>query len=151
MALSVLGGNRHVMFNCDDKETKRSQDRGCRLPGPVGDGGSELDRFFEALAADRRRRILLYVQENRTASLEDICEALAEREEIDTDSAAFQRLQADLAHHQLPKLADYGLLSFDERTNTVSRESQPKAVEEILDLAADLEEPDDQDRSNELK
>lgn len=114
-----------------------------------GDGGSDLNRFFEALADDRRRRILIHLQRHETVSLQDLAGSLADQEGIDHHSENFKGLQVDLVHLHLPKLADHGLLSFDDRTNTVSYESLPTAVEEILDLAADLEETDYTDPSNE--
>ena len=120
---------------------------------PVGllcsDGGSNLNRFFEALADDRRRRILIHLQEKGTVSLQDLARFLADQEEIDHYSEAFKRLQVDLVHLHLPKLADHGLLVFDKRTNAVSSESLPTAVEQILALAANLEETDDPSDSSE--
>lgn len=112
------------------------------------DGGSDLNRFFEALADNRRRRILIHLQQNDTVSLQDLAGVLANQEGIDHHSEEFKRLQVDLVHLHLPKLADYGLLAFDERTNIVSYESLPSAVEQILVLVADLEDTDGSNDSN---
>lgn len=114
-----------------------------------GDGGSDLDRFFEALADDHRRRVLICLQCRGTVGLQDLADFLADQEDIDRGGEAFERLQINLVHLHLPKLADHGLLSFDQRTNTISDESLPKAVEEILDLAAGLEGVDGSDPATE--
>lgn len=114
----------------------------------AGDGGSDIDRFFKALADERRRRTLIYLQQHESVSLEDLATFLAQQEGIDPDSEAFQRLHVELAHLHLPKLADHGLLSFDERSKMVGHESLPTAVEDILALAAGLEEMDGTDDSH---
>ena len=113
------------------------------------DGGSDLNRFFEALADDRRRRILIYLQQNERTYLQDIAKFLADQEEIELHSEEFRRIQIDLIHLHLPKLADHGLLSFNNQTNSVSQEPLPIAVEQILSLAADLDETDGSHRSTE--
>lgn len=135
---------------CGSEDSGKNQERDTQLAIPLcSDGGSDLDRFFEALADDHRRRIFICLQQNETVSLQDLAEFLADQEGIDPQSKDFQRLQADLMHLHLPKLADYGLLSFDERTNMVRREPLPTAVKKILDLVAELEGTDNSECFNE--
>lgn len=149
--LSALASNIQGMSDaeCGEDASEENQEREYP-PGisPCGDGGSDLNRFFEALADDRRRYTLLYLRQNETVSSQDLTEFLAGQEQIDPNSENFERLRVDLLHLHLPKLADYGLLSFDERTKTVSPESLPTAVEQILDLVTDLEKINDSDLAN---
>lgn len=128
-------------FDSDFDEQNRSKD-GRGVPSIYGDGGSDIDRFFDALADTRRRYTLIYLQDREKAFLQALARYVAEQEGVETRDEEFERIQVDLLHLHLPKLADHGLISFDSRTNTARREPLPEAVEEILELTADLEETD---------
>lgn len=103
------------------------------------DGGAEIDRFFDALGDARRRLVLLYLNHHDDGDPEDLAEAIATYEGVETSDEKVEQIRVDLYHRQLPKLADHGLISYDTRTNKASLEPLPEAVERILDLAQDLE------------
>lgn len=126
-------------FDSGFDEQNRSDD-GRGAPSMYGDGGSNIDRFFDALADTRRRHVLIHLQSRESAFLQAVARYVAKQEGVSTQDEEFERIQIDLLHLHLPKLADHGLISFDSRTNTARREPLPDPVEEILELTADLEE-----------
>lgn len=112
------------------------------LPRTYGDGGADIDRFFDALGDTRRRLLLMHLQHHGSADLDTLVEHLAEREGAELDAESVEKIRLDLHHCHLPKLSGYGLISYDSRTDTARREPLPVAVEKILDLARDLEDGD---------
>lgn len=115
-------------------------------PQPVGtDGGhSLLTRVFGSLSDPRRRGVLYYLRDSGQADVEDLACALAawEREVACEDVAeeVSQRVRADLRHVHLPKLEDYRIVDFDARSGTVSYGHPPDVLEDVIDIAATVED-----------
>lgn len=110
-----------------------------QIPQLVKDGGADIDRFFDALGETRRRLILLLLDHHDSADLDELTEAIAKYEGVETSDEQVERIRTDLHHCQLPKLRDHGLISYDTRTNTASLVPLPETVEKMLQLTRELE------------
>jgi hypothetical protein len=85
---------------------------------PVSTPRLELDTVCELLANATRRATLLYFVEHET----DVAELAELVEHIHADVEAVTTLdqaRRKLAHQHLPKLADHGVIEYDERSETV--------------------------------
>lgn len=75
-----------------------------------------------------RRRVLRHLDpEDGTVALSALAERLAD------DEAVRDQIALRLHHVHLPKLADYGLVSYDSTVNVVSANSIPAWVESHLE------------------
>lgn len=89
------------------------------------DGEDEIglteDDVHRLLAAERRRRALEVLEEHGPMGLEDLAEAIVEREGPDdgATSGATRRVMVDLYHRHLPMMDDLGAVVFDRRTRRV--------------------------------
>jgi hypothetical protein len=54
---------------------------------------------------------------------------------------ASEQVHAELVHSHLPKLEDYGLVEYDPRTGDVGYTYPPSILDDVLKLAATIEEP----------
>ena len=94
-----------------------------------------LDDIFKLLADSQRRQILTYLIQNadRPVPLEALLEELMRQTDIsETDkSTERERLLIQLHHHQLPKLADYGMIEYNESLQLISYTEQ-RRVEALL-------------------
>lgn len=87
-------------------------------------GTKQYDGVFEALASPRRRAALAYLRETEgSVALTELATEIAHRER-ETGEPALRHEQwndvtAALAHVHLPKLADEGLVEYDEAAETV--------------------------------
>lgn len=97
-----------------------------------------LDRLYGVLTAERRRRLLFYLhrKDGDVASCTELVDYLVVDEaesvaDLDTDEVAIS-----LYHTHLPKLADAGLIEYDERSRTV-RYHGDDTVGEHLGVLAD--------------
>lgn len=112
----------------------------------VGDGGPTLlDRIFRSLAHPRRRCVLYYMREEQQADLDGVAAVVAAWEEdVETDDVSAEtreQIRLELCHVHLPKLKDYGLVEYDHRSETVRYNCPPDALDEVVDIAATIEEP----------
>lgn len=74
------------------------------------------------LLAAERRRLAMDAVANRTAPVElaDLAADVATREDgTDADDGAIDRVAATLHHVHLPKMADAGVVDYDDETNRV--------------------------------
>lgn len=122
---------------CNGEDNRRRQQHNLEI---VGDGGAAIDRFFDALGKTRRRVILRSLTDTENANLHQLAESIAEYEEGESSEEQIESIRLDLHHHHVPKLAEYGLISYDTRTNMMALEPLPETAQEILDLVNDLEE-----------
>jgi len=92
-----------------------------------------LDAAHRCLANERRRTVIDYLRadDDGTASLDDLIDHVIDQE---TNSPApnRERVAIDLYHVSLPMLADYGVIDFDERTETVRYRPSPD-LERVMD------------------
>lgn len=117
----------------------------------VSDGGEQsepapeavhlsLDKVFELLANPRRRLILSYLSETAADAVDFadlIAEVVARETDSETDAERYEAVAIELRHTHLPKLADAGLVDYDERSRTIRFYGHP-LLEAYLELAEDV-------------
>lgn len=91
----------------------------CRCDLAVGDGGKRADRSLdstlEALADERRRRVLYALRENDgVLDAEDLACTLAAEFGADRESVHMR-----LHHADLPRLAECGIVEYDPEVGSV--------------------------------
>lgn len=100
------------------------------------------------LLADRRERYVLYylIENDGTGTIEEIAPRLAAWENDTTVELATEEMQervrATLHHADVPKLADYGLVEYDERSGDVAAAELTEEIEPFLELAERIEHGD---------
>ena len=121
----------------DDHSGEATQGIAVRDAGGRG-SKRRLDRLYDVLADERRRRLLSYLhrKDSDVASLVELIDYLVVHEadsvaDLDTDDVAIS-----LYHTDLPKLADAGLVEYDERSRTV-RYRGGGVIEEAVDAPGD--------------
>lgn len=94
-----------------------------------------LDALLDALASDRRRRVLHYLESagDGPTSMGTLADVLRRRNEAEVDRAT---LHARLHHVELPKLDDAGLLTYDRERVEVEYHGHP-LLDSMLHLAAE--------------
>lgn len=103
-------------------------------------GGDEVgdDRLFEALAHDRRQRVLDVLDDAETTlSLSDLARGVARRENArqpGVDGETVRRVRLSLYHWHVPKLADVGLVDYDADRKTVRLETATDRPDDRADL-----------------
>jgi hypothetical protein len=87
--------------------------------------------LFKVLADPHRRYTMYYLatMDGETVDFPSLVETLNER--VTTSS---ERLEIDLRHVHLPKLADHNLIEYDERSETI-RYRGGERVETVLEFA----------------
>jgi DNA-binding transcriptional ArsR family regulator len=102
---------------------------------PDSERSPSIDSLFDALSDRRRRVVVRYLidRTDRTAHVETLAAELCRA--ASADPGAFE---ATLRHVHLPKLADVGLVAYDESDGTVRYRDHP-AVESLLETAAPAE------------
>jgi DNA-binding transcriptional ArsR family regulator len=124
----------------DGSDPDDEPDAGSPATRRRSDGGlPALDRYFDALS-DRRRRYALYeLQRSGSVSEEELARRIAARETgrpaDDLAAEDYRRVQSDLHHDHLPRLADYGLVAFDPRSEAVRYEDPPRTFAVLLWLS----------------
>ena len=111
-----------------------------------GDGGSSLlSRVFGALAHQRRRYILYYLRDHEQTDIDDLARHIVGWEQdspiAEVSATDVEQVKPDLVHSHLPKLAEYGLIEYDPRSDTICYTIQPEFLEEAIKLAATIENP----------
>ncbi|MFC4552821.1 MULTISPECIES: DUF7344 domain-containing protein [Halorussus] len=145
----------------DDREDCHSEADGVReakssaSPEAVETAEAAASRMFAALADDRRRFALYYLREAGSATVEELATVLVgwlgAREEPTTVTTPGDRrsVQVSLVHAHLPKLAEAGLVDYDEESGTVTLEPLADSVERTLDRSFALERvPDSESAEN---
>lgn len=85
-------------------------------------GRTSTDELHRLLTNSRRRLLLSYLtgRGDDPASVDDLVDAVAERERPDPGPATHRdRIAIDLHHVHLPKLADVGVIDYDPVAGTV--------------------------------
>lgn len=112
----------------------------------ASDGGrSRIDRILVSVRDIRRRYLLYHLQEEGTSDLETAARQVAaweyECDVGDVPSDLDDRLQTELYHTHLPKLADLDIIEYDERTGAIRLREPPDKLEALLELTRDEDEP----------
>lgn len=111
----------------------------------VADGGIGIGKVIEALADERRRCVLYYLQDRGNAELEDVIEHVAAREAETAPDEIDDRLRTNvrigLYHADLPKLDDAGIIGYDRRKGTMCLQYLPDPVEQFLEYCETVESP----------
>lgn len=81
-----------------------------------------LDQLFDVLANQRRRHVLSYLHEAPTDVVEfsDLIAGVVAREsDRNRDTDHYETVAIDIWHTHLPKLANFGLLEYDEEDQMI--------------------------------
>ena len=110
------------------------------------DGGESLpSRVFGALIHPRRRYVLYYLRDCDQAQTDDLAiQITAWERDIDIEDAptkASERVHAELVQSHLPKLEDYGFVEYDRRSSAVRYTYPPTLLDDVIELAAAMENP----------
>lgn len=97
-----------------------------------------VDRLFELLQPERRRRTLQYVARVDATSVDELASYLASADRPDGAAGddAQQRIRIGLYQFDLPKLHDAGVVDFDPDAGTVEARERLDALRPYLALAA---------------
>lgn len=109
-----------------------------------GDGGlSQLDRYLSALSEKHRRYVLYHLDEHGVANSEELARHVVARESDCPPSAVSEaerkQMEMELHHRHLPRLKDYGLVDYDERSRDVRLADPPKVFSTFLHLCEVVE------------
>ena len=132
-----------VDYRSEDREDHATTaDSGVELPA-VGEQRSSVDESLSLLSNRRRRDVLYCLSETKVASIESLATAIVAREvsvpaeRVSPDDR--ERLLIDLYHTHLPKLADRGLIEYDQRSGTVRWSTVSDELETLLERCYELE------------
>jgi len=92
---------------------------------PFGDSEVAKDTLFDLLSSPRRRFVLYYLhEENRTITLHDLADEVAsweyEKPIEDLNSQERKRVYVSLYQTHIPKLADSGIIDYDNDTGDIT-------------------------------
>lgn len=107
----------------------------------VADGsGQRLDRILAGLSRPRCRRVLYALVDEEPLTLDEVARAVVEQETgTPPTSQQFDVTRTRLYHKILPRLADLGLIEYDQRTETVSFRNPPPELQRFLRLCRQLD------------
>ncbi|WP_158056286.1 helix-turn-helix transcriptional regulator [Halorussus halophilus] len=94
-----------------------------------------LDRTFRALADERRRKTLWYLDRHETADLTDLADHLS-----DGSEDAARRAYTSLYHKHLPMLSAAGLVEYEAESERVVLTTDTEPLEVVLDSMGKLAE-----------
>lgn len=127
----------------DDRPSEPDVESASRIPGRQPDRDSlPTDELHRLLANSRRRLVLSYLQSHPAegAAVDDLVGAVARGEQPDPGPATHrERIQVDLHHVHLPKLADAGVVGYDPVAGTVQYEPSAE-LEAALSRSLEIEE-----------
>lgn len=99
------------------------------------DGTLSLDRLFETVAREPRRRVLDALREGSPRTVEELTDQLTRQEVRDRDTVGVA-----LRHNHLPRLDAAGVARWDRRHGTVTRGPQFEEIRPFLELMADRQD-----------
>lgn len=121
-------------------ENDRAKQQANRPPGGEHAGTVQpaTDVLFDVLGDQTRRRLLWYLLDESSASVDELTDVLVGWElagswVVDTDRRG--RIAASLHHVHLPKLVAAGLVDYDRDAGTVSLASLAPSVAEMVRFA----------------
>ena len=110
------------------------------------DGGLDALAVVLDVLADQRRRFVLYYLQDRSGPVEakELARQIIAWETDTTVSAvtdeACEEVISDLYHHHLPKLADAGVIDYDERTLTTRSWDHAELLTAMVKVIKPVEE-----------
>ncbi len=93
------------------------------------------DDLFSILADGQRRTVLFHLRQHRAATLDELIDVLIEIGPEESSTIERDSVQTSLLHSHLPKLEDYGLVTYDPNERIVESIALRGAIVEWLDLA----------------
>lgn len=95
-------------------------------------------RVFDVLSNERRRKALSYlVEHDASVDIDELVSQLASETDIDSREADWSRLELMFHHAHLPKMADAGLVEYDQETASVEKTEMANEMARRLELIAD--------------
>lgn len=108
-----------------------------------GDDPLTFEEILDLLGNQRRRYVLHYLCEHEETVVHSLVTHVARRENPGPDSPLAptqqERLRVEIMHAHLPKLADAGLVEFDETGERVELSTASPSIRLVLELAAVVE------------
>ncbi|ERH14013.1 MAG: hypothetical protein J07HB67_00267 [halophilic archaeon J07HB67] len=110
------------------------------VPNPLGQFheagcGESTNEFYETLSSERRRELLylLWSVDADTLDLSELASIVAAWEKDIDDPATVtyddrKSIQTAISQHHVPKLADAGLVDYDEETNRLTLAVEPTSL-----------------------
>lgn len=129
---------------CGDDEQWVSDHQSGDDPTIEGDGGiTTLDEVLHCLSSSRRRTVLYHLQDVEIADVDELAKRVAanERDSSTGEVPAPHRkkVETQLVHNHLPKMAEAQLVEYDRRSSTVRYREPPGLLSTVLELLARLE------------
>lgn len=103
-----------------------------------------LSELFHVLSNSRRRYVLHYLANNSfVTDIRSLAIQVAKWEvgESDTTDERIESVRTSLIHSHLPKLADYGIITFDTDSSLVELTEKPK-FDSLLDASKQIDVPE---------
>lgn len=100
------------------------------------------DQFYQALAAQHRRRILAHLLTCGTCTLEELVDVLSGWEATTSrvvDSTQVEQLRVELVHSHLPLLEEADLLGYDRSADEITIEPLSQPVERLIRQSIEAE------------
>lgn len=105
---------------------------------------TQLDRYFRALSDQQRRYILYYLENHRTANVEELAQYVAAQEldcpPSEVPDEKCERFHVKLHHQHLPQLEDFAIIDRDKRSGDVRFRNPSHAFDLVLSLSQLIEE-----------
>lgn len=123
----------------DDADHTASEADSDSPPPPTHEATLTIDATLDLLAKWERREILTYLVDssNQCATIADLVEHLIDRHaEREGEVPAHDYLETTLLHTHVPKMADMGIIDYDERSKEL-RYWQNERLENWLALIRD--------------
>lgn len=124
----------------DSREDRNRDERvtECDLPPLLA-----KDRFYRALTAIERRRLLYYLLEETESTVEELATVLSGWEATTTGTmrtpADRSELRLTLIHNHLPRLAEADLIRYEPQEGTVQLPSMHSKTAEIIRQSVEAE------------
>lgn len=87
----------------------------------------DIETTFDLLSSSVRRAIITVLRESNSITRERLTATLAGSDADDDSVAARRRIRIALHHNHLPKLAEAGLITYDDETVTATAELEQVA------------------------
>lgn len=100
------------------------------------------DKFYRALTARRRRRILAHLLACDRCTVAELVDVLCGWEAATSrtvDASEAEQLRIELLHRHIPMLEDAGLLRYDQDADEVTAEALSEPVEQLVRQSVEAE------------
>lgn len=109
-----------------------------------------LDRVFELLAAERRRYVLYYLEEqDGPVPISEVSETVQKWERSPPSESEPEHHAEDiaitLAHRDVPKLREVEYIDYDPENEEIQISGEPAEIDVILSVCKAIEQPREDD------